>query len=65
MSAIREWASANGIEVGKRGRISHDVFEAYLLAHPAEARQFLKAQGLVVGNRGRLSPKMIHAAVSK
>ena len=46
MSAIREWASANGIEVGKRGRISHDVFEAYLLAHPAEARQFLKAQGL-------------------
>ncbi len=65
MSAVREWAVSEGIDVGKRGRISHDVFVAYLLAHPAEARSFLRSQGFVVGKRGRLSRADIVKAVSK
>lgn len=32
---IREWAAANGHDVSKRGRISDDVRNAYLAAHPS------------------------------
>lgn len=65
MSAIREWAKANDLPVGNRGRISHDVFVAYLEANPKVAREFLKAQGYVVGTRGRVSKADILKATSK
>lgn len=63
MSAVREWAQAKGLPVGKRGRISHDVFVAYLEANPSVAREYLKAQGFVVGKRGRVSKTAIRQAV--
>ena len=62
MSNVREWAVANDIEVGKRGRVSHDVFVMYLLSNPAEARKFLKDKGYVVGKRGRISKADILSA---
>jgi DNA polymerase-3 subunit epsilon len=34
-SVVRAWAIANGIEVGVRGRLHADVFDAYWLAQPA------------------------------
>jgi hypothetical protein len=33
LSAIREWAKANGHQVSDRGRIASDVQEAYRAAH--------------------------------
>lgn len=33
LAAIREWATANGYEVGDRGRISYQIREAYEDAH--------------------------------
>lgn len=33
-SKVREWARANGHEVGERGRIPSEVREAYAAAHP-------------------------------
>jgi DNA polymerase-3 subunit epsilon len=33
-AAVRAWARANGIEVGTRGRLHQDVFDAYFAAHP-------------------------------
>lgn len=63
MSAVREWAQSTGLPVGKRGRISHDVFVAYLEANPSVAREYLKAQGFVVGKRGRVSKTAIRQAV--
>jgi hypothetical protein len=33
-SKVREWAAANGYEVGARGRIPADVTEAYAKANP-------------------------------
>lgn len=30
---VRRWAQANGIPVGKRGRIGEDVYAAYFKAH--------------------------------
>lgn len=63
MSAVREWAEANGLSVGKRGRISRDVFVAYLEANPSVARVFLKDHGFVVGRRGRVSKAAIRQAV--
>jgi DNA polymerase III subunit epsilon len=33
-SLVRQWARANGITVGTRGRIHQDVFDAYLRANP-------------------------------
>lgn len=30
---IREWAKAHGIHLGRRGRIQHDVIDAYKRAH--------------------------------
>lgn len=65
MNAVREWAASEGIEVGKRGRVSKDVFAAYLIAHPSEAREFLKSQGFIVGKRGRVPRSAIYQAVSK
>lgn len=59
---VREWAVANDIQVGKRGRISHDVFVMYLLANHSEARKFLKDKGYVVGKRGRISKADILSA---
>jgi hypothetical protein len=63
MSAVREWAQANGLPVGKRGRISQDVFVAYLEGNPSVARAFLKDHGVVVGKRGRISKAAIRQAV--
>jgi hypothetical protein len=34
MSAVREWALANGYTVGTRGRIPDTVLTAYQAAHP-------------------------------
>ena len=65
MSAIREWAKASGLEVGDRGRISHDIFVAYLEANPSVAREYLKAQGYTVGKRGRVSKFAILEATAK
>lgn len=31
---VREWAIGQGLEVGERGRISDDVWEAFRKAHP-------------------------------
>jgi DNA polymerase III subunit epsilon len=33
-SLVRQWARANGISVGTRGRLHQDVFDAYLRANP-------------------------------
>ena len=33
-SLVRQWARANGITVGTRGRLHQDVFDAYLRANP-------------------------------
>ena len=63
MSAVREWAQATGLEVGKRGRIPQDIFVAYLEANPAEARKFLAEHGVIVGKRGRISKAAIRQAV--
>lgn len=63
MSAVREWAQANGLPVGKRGRISKGVFIAYLEGNPSVARAFLKDHGVVVGKRGRVSKADIRQAV--
>lgn len=32
--AVREWARAEGLKVGDRGRISTEVVDAYRAAHP-------------------------------
>ena len=32
-AAVRAWAQEAGLEVSERGRISHDVLEAYQAAH--------------------------------
>ena len=32
-ATVRAWARANGIEVGTRGRLHQDVFDAYAAAH--------------------------------
>lgn len=35
-SVIRAWAARQGIHVGARGRIPHDVVDQYAAAHPQE-----------------------------
>lgn len=37
LTAIREWATANGHQVAAKGRISQDVVDAYHKANPAPA----------------------------
>ena len=64
MSKIRQWAKANGIALGARGRLPRSVVVDYLMAHPAEARQFLKDHGAVVGKRGRISVAQVEEAVA-
>lgn len=63
MSNVRTWAVAHNVPVGKRGRISREVFVAYLQANPAEARAYLREHGLTVGKRGRISKADIRRAV--
>lgn len=60
---IREWAKDNGYEVGQRGRLPKVLIVNYLMAHPAEARQFLVDSHVVVGKRGRISRKAVETAV--
>lgn len=63
MNDVRTWATMNGVSVGRRGRISRDVFVAYLQANPAEARAYLRAHSVPVGKRGRISKADIRRAV--
>jgi hypothetical protein len=60
---VREWAKEAGIPVGDRGRISKDVFVAYLQANPKVAREYLKDHGVEVGKRGRISKDAIVQAI--
>lgn len=55
---IRAWATAQGVEVGVRGRLSKAVKVDYFEQHPHEARLAAQAKGLKVGVKGRL-PKAI------
>lgn len=53
---VREWAREQGIAVGERGRMSLDVWVAYLSAHPAEAKAVArKVSGIDVPKRGKMS----------
>jgi hypothetical protein len=63
MSAIREWAKDQGQEVKLRGRLPKSLIVDYLMAHPAEARQFIADSGIKVGHRGRISKAKVIEAV--
>ena len=63
MSKVRDWAIAQDIPVGARGRLPRTLVVDYLMAHPAEGRAFLKAQHVPVGKRGRISRKAIEGAL--
>jgi len=55
-SEVREWAQDNGLAVGVRGRMSVDVWVAYLAAHPSDAKEVARTiKGLNVPKRGRMS----------
>jgi len=36
-SEVREWARSQGMHVGQRGRVSHELFQQYRSAHKGEA----------------------------
>lgn len=58
---VRAFAAENGIEVGKRGRLSKDVKVAFLTAHSDVARTVASANGVEVPAKGRLSESSIEA----
>lgn len=60
---IRTWAKANGVAVGTRGRLDHEVQVAFLKAHPKEARQIAKEKGFQVGVRGRMASALFESLV--
>lgn len=60
-SVLRDFAAAHGLEVGKRGRVSHEVLVAFLRAYPRTTRALARDAGIEVGTRGRLSPSLVEA----
>ena len=52
----REFARANGLSVGTRGRISQEVFTTFFLSKPSSCRTAAKALDIPVSRRGRISP---------
>lgn len=64
MSKVREWAKAQGIEVGSKGRLPKSLIVDYFMAHPAEARVFLKDSGIAVGVKGRIARAKVEQALS-
>jgi hypothetical protein len=59
---VRAFAASEGIEVGKRGRLSADVFSLYLTSLPASNVRVIAAdQGIEVAPKGRISPSTIES----
>lgn len=58
---IREYAKANGIEVGVRGKIALSTKVAYLNENPEVTRLLAEANGVEVNTRGKLSAESIEA----
>lgn len=54
VSAAREHAEANGLEVGKIGRVSVDVLANYFVTAPKTARELGDFLGIQVPSKGRL-----------
>jgi len=63
-SVLREFAATHDLEVGKRGRVSHEVVLAYLRANPALTRTLAAEAGIPVGKRGRLSGEVFEAVAT-
>lgn len=63
-SEIREWAVAQEIPVGKRGRLDPELKAAYLAANPKAARALAHESDVAVPARGRLSEGTIQSIVS-
>lgn len=58
----REFAASQGIETGKRGRLSANVFSLYLSSLPASNVRVIAAdQGIEVAPKGRISPATIES----
>jgi hypothetical protein len=54
-SKIREWARANGHEVGDRGRIKAEIVNAYYAAQKAESEDRAKADEVDVEDAAKLT----------
>ena len=63
-SEIREWARANEIPVGKRGRLDPELKAAYVAVNPKLARAMAVEGDIPVPARGRLSEDTILSIVS-
>lgn len=57
---VRAFAADAGFTVGARGRLSAEVFEAYLVTLPtSEVRALATDAGIEVGQKGRIAPFVI------
>lgn len=58
---VREWAKANGAEIGggARGRLNVNTYLNYLSSNPKSARQIASEVGISLPARGRLSAEQV------
>lgn len=54
-SQVRTWAQQTGAPVGTRGRLSHEVVTAYLMANPSIARELTAELRVPISSRGTVA----------
>ena len=58
---VREFAKAQGIEVGERGKIALSTKVAFLSENPEVVRLLAETNGVEIPSRGKLSAESIEA----